>query len=117
MNTKTYIKSTKLILALLLIAMTGCANLRSIGNNETYFLEPAKCDNGPGVVKRSYTVQKQQQEVCYRKTIIGAKDDAHVRIEKDGAIYDIDNSGHPSFAHDLASTVQAIAIQKAMDND
>lgn len=96
----------KLLAVLLLLTFPACASVRSIGNNETYLLEPAECD-ALGIVKRD--------GVCYQRVIVGAKDDGHVIITKpDGTVYDVDNSGRPSFSHDLASMVQAIAIQKAM---
>ena len=96
-----------LILALMLLP--GCSSMRTVGNSETHLLEPAVCTD-PGVVYRD--------DVCYSRVIISAKDDAHVTFTKpDGTIYEVDNTGQPSFAHDLAATVQAVALQKAMKDD
>jgi hypothetical protein len=98
----------KYLIILLPFILTSCANLRTVGNSETHYLEPAECSD-IGVVKRD--------GACYKRIIISSKSDAHVKINKDNLKIEIDNSGHPSFAHDLATTVQAIAIQKAMDDD
>ena len=100
----------KLILAVMALAMlAGCSGMRTVGNSETHLLEPAECTE-PGIVKRD--------DVCYSSVIISAKDDAHVTFTKpDGTIYEVDNTGQASFAHDLAATVQAIALQKAMNEN
>lgn len=91
------------------LSLSACGSMRTVGNNEMHYLSPAKCSE-PGTIKRD--------DKCYSRIIVSAKDDAKVVItHPDGLKIEVDNSGQPSFAHDLATTVQAVALQKAMDND
>ena len=103
---KTYII---FLIFLSFLFLNACSSIRSMGNRETYILTPSKCDS-IGIVKRD--------DSCYQQVVIGTKQDAHVIITNpDGSTYDIDNSGQPSFAHDVSTAVQAIAIQKALKDD
>lgn len=96
-------------LIILALILSGCSGLRTVGNNETHILEPGICGD-IGVIERD--------GACYSRVIISAKNDGHVVVKKpDGTTYEVNNTGNPSFAHDLATAVQAIAIQKAVLND
>lgn len=96
------------VMVLIIYFLAGCSNLRTVGNSEMHYLKPAECTE-PGIIHRD--------GVCYQRIIISAKSDAHVTITEGDSTYEVDNTGQPSFAHDLASAVQAIAIQKAIRND
>ena len=105
-NTGKMTRNIFIILSMLIL--TSCAGARTVGNTETHYLEPSKCE-GIGVIERD--------GACFKQIIISSKSDASVTVEKKDFKIIVDNAGQPSFAHDLASTVQAISLRKAMDED
>ncbi len=97
-----------LIVCLITLALPACASMTTVGNKETQLLEPSVC-SAPGIIRRD--------GACYQSTIISSPQGSHTKFTKsaDGSkSYDIDNGSKPSWMHDMATTVQAIAVNKAM---